>query len=489
MKKHEILFSLLKIPFDFLIVFGSFFLARNMRGHYDLIPFFQLPKQTIESGALLYYAWFGAILYLIIFGIHGLYSLSITHSKLKEIGHIFQYSVYWFLFFSVFVYFGREIFYTVDIPRLVIIFTTFLVIVGVILERILFNNIQYILLEKNIIKKRKLLLITKQSNEHISHILQDIQETGVYEIAGYMNQKKLTSTLHYLGNSANIVDILTKKNIDEILFIDSDFTSEELYFIWDVSRIYGVRYRYLTNSFDVTKTNTTLSLISKIPALEIKITALSSWWRVIKRMFDFCAALFGLILCLPIFLVVGILIKLEDPSGPIFYKNIRIGQNGKRFTLYKFRYLQWKYCVKEGYGIENASDEALEFEKKLIKTSSTRHGPLYKIKDDPRKMKIGAFIEKYSIDELPQLFNVLLGNMSLVGPRPHQPREVEQYQLSQKRVLTIKPGITGLAQVNGREKNTFEDEVKLDIFYIENWSFLLDGKIFLKTFHVLFNRK
>jgi len=183
MKKHEILFSLLKIPFDFLVVFGSFFLARNMRGHYDLVPFLELPKQSIANEALLWYALFGAILYLLIFALHGLYSLSITHSKLKEIGHIVQYSIYWFLFFSVFVYFGREVLYTVDIPRLVILFTLFFVMVGVICERVIFNNIQRILLARGIIKKRRLLLITKQSHTNIAHILQDIEETGVYEIA------------------------------------------------------------------------------------------------------------------------------------------------------------------------------------------------------------------------------------------------------------------------------------------------------------------
>ncbi|MDD2515796.1 MAG: sugar transferase, partial [Candidatus Gracilibacteria bacterium] len=158
------------------------------------------------------------------------------------------------------------------------------------------------------------------------------------------------------------------------------------------------------------------------------------------------------------------------------------------FNLYKFRYLKWKYCVKDSYGIKPEEDEALKLEKELITKQNARKGPLYKIKNDPRKTKIGTFIEKYSIDELPQLFNVLIGNMSLVGPRPHQPREVEQYKEHQKRVLTIKPGITGMAQINGREKNDFDKEVQLDIFYIENWSILLDLKIFFKTIGTVLKR-
>ncbi len=114
--------------------------------------------------------------------------------------------------------------------------------------------------------------------------------------------------------------------------------------------------------------------------------------------------------------------------------------------------------------------------------------PLYKIENDPRKTKIGTFIEKYSIDELPQFFNVIIWNMSLVWPRPHQPREVNNYAEDEKRLLTIKPWITWMAQVNGRDKNDFSDEVKLDLFYIENWSILLDIKIIIKTFIIIIKR-
>ena len=116
--------------------------------------------------------------------------------------------------------------------------------------------------------------------------------------------------------------------------------------------------------------------------------------------------------------------------------------------------MKWEFCTKDAYN-HIVDNKALEYEKELIKNSSTRHGPLYKIKDDPRKTKIWAFIEKYSIDELPQFFNLILWNMSLVWPRPHQPREVEKYTIEQKRLLTIKPGITWMAQVNWRENNDF----------------------------------
>lgn len=175
-----------------------------------------------------------------------------------------------------------------------------------------------------------------------------------------------------------------------------------------------------------------------------------------------------------------------DSKGPIIYKNERVGNDGKKFFVYKFRYMKWDFCVTE----ENPGVRAaLKLEKELIKTQSVRKGPLYKIKADPRKTRVGRVIEKYSIDELPQFFNVLFGSMSLVGPRPHQHREVEKYMDYHRRLLTIKPGVTGMAQVSGRSDLDFEDEYKLDLYYIENWSLLLDIRICLKTVGVLFRRR
>lgn len=489
MKKHEILFSLVKVPLDGIIIFSSFFLARNLREINDFVPGVQLPVQIIHNEFLFPFAVFGAFLYLIIFFIHGLYALKITSSKVKETFDILLYSIYWFLFFSVFVYFWKGVFYDVEIPRLVILFTTIIGVVWVILERVLLNKIQTYMLNTGSIPKRNILIVTNKNEHDIKDIVDDIKEAQIYNIIWYINKQKIASKLKYMWDAKDFLNIIEKNNIDEILYIDSDFKSDELYNIWDFSRIYGIRYRYITNSFDVTKTNTTVSLLNKIPVVEIKNTSLGAWWRVIKRTIDIMWSIFWLIISIPIFIIIWILIKWEDPEGPVIYKNLRVGQNGKKFNLYKFRYLKWKYCIKESYGVENQEDDALEFEQKLIAKKSTRHWPLYKIKDDPRKTKIGNFIEKYSLDELPQLFNVLLWNMSLVWPRPHQPREVEKYLLQQKRVLTIKPWITGLAQVNGREQNTFDDEVNLDIFYIENWSFILDVKIFFKTFWIILNRK
>ena len=161
---------------------------------------------------------------------------------------------------------------------------------------------------------------------------------------------------------------------------------------------------------------------------------------------------------------------------PTCIKNERVRKNG-RFKLFKFRSMIYQYCVGEEYG----SKQALDMEQQLIREKNTKIGPVYKIGDDPRLTKVGKFIRRWSIDELPQLFNVLKGDMSLVGPRPHQPREVDKYERHHKKVLTVKPGITGLAQISGRSDLSFEDEVKLDSYYIENWSLWFDISILLRT--------
>lgn len=489
MKKQDIIFPAMKLPLDFLIIIASFFIARELRLITDLIPTVSLPIQTIDTYNLFIFAIFWAFLYVFTLAVHGLYLIKITSSKISEFLKIIWYSIYWLVFFSFFVFLWKWLIYDTDIPRLIILFTFFISTTFVILERLFLNNLEYLLLKKWILEKRKLLIINNKEEKNIKHILEDIKNSKIYKIIGYSNKKEIENIkIKYIWNIENIKNIFENKKCDEVLYIDSDFGKKDLSTLWEYTRIFWLRYRYITNSFDVTKTNTTLSLINKIPVIEINNTSLDNWAKIFKRAFDLFAWIFWIILLLPIIIFIAIAIKIEDPKWPIIYKNKRIGQNWKNFNLYKFRYMKWKYCIKDAYW-KDENDKALDYEKKLIEKSSIRKWPLYKIKNDPRKTKVGNFIEKYSLDEIPQFLNLIIWNMSLVWPRPHQPREVEKYKIEQKRLLTIKPWITWMAQVNGREENDFENEAKLDIFYIENWSMVLDLKIILKTFSVVLSRK
>nr|WP_187346156.1 sugar transferase [Lactiplantibacillus plantarum] len=193
-------------------------------------------------------------------------------------------------------------------------------------------------------------------------------------------------------------------------------------------------------------------------------------YRFIKRVFDFVASLLGLIILSPLFLLIAIAIKVEDPKGAVFYSQTRLGRGEVPFKMYKFRSM-----------VSNA-DELLE---KLLKDNEI-DGAMFKMQDDPRVTKIGRFIRKYSIDKLPQLLNVLQGSMSLVGPRPPLPREVEEYSDYDKQRLAVKPGCTGLWQATVRNSVGFDEMVKLDLTYISKRSVAFDVYILFKTVVIMF---
>jgi exopolysaccharide biosynthesis polyprenyl glycosylphosphotransferase len=195
----------------------------------------------------------------------------------------------------------------------------------------------------------------------------------------------------------------------------------------------------------------------------------SKGYLIAKRLMDICGAIIGLVFLSWLFLIVSILIKLEDPKGPVIFKQVRVGKDGKEFYMYKFRSM-----------VTNA-EELLDSLLHLNETT----GAMFKMKDDPRVTKIGKFIRKTSIDELPQLLNVLKGEMSLVGPRPPLPREVEQYTEYDKQRLLVMPGCTGLWQVSGRNDLGFNEMVELDLKYIRERSILYDLKIILKTIKIM----
>lgn len=196
-------------------------------------------------------------------------------------------------------------------------------------------------------------------------------------------------------------------------------------------------------------------------------------YLVIKRILDIVISFMGIIFLSPIFLIIGLLIKVEDGNGNVIFKQVRVGKDGKEFVMYKFRSM-----------VANAE----ELKAKLMDQNEAI-GPVFKIKDDPRVTKVGRFIRKTSIDELPQLFNVLKGDMSLVGPRPPLPEEVVQYTPYEWQRLSVKPGLTCYWQVSGRSSLPFDEWVRLDLKYIQERNLLVDLKLIIRTVFVLFGSK
>jgi exopolysaccharide biosynthesis polyprenyl glycosylphosphotransferase len=227
----------------------------------------------------------------------------------------------------------------------------------------------------------------------------------------------------------------------------------------------NVAFRYVADLFETELGRIHITDIAGVPIIEVRRTPLDGWGRIIKRTVDIVGSLLGLIIALIPGIIVALAIKL-DSAGPVFLPLDRVGQGQRRFILWKFRSM-----IKDAHALKS----------QLMAQNERADGPLFKINNDPRITRVGQFIRKTSLDELPQLLNVLTGTMSLVGPRPHEPEEVARYERHHKKLLTVKPGMTGMAQVSGRSNLSFEEEVRLDTYYIENWSLSLDFQIMVRT--------
>ncbi|MCX5800992.1 MAG: sugar transferase [Candidatus Eisenbacteria bacterium] len=230
--------------------------------------------------------------------------------------------------------------------------------------------------------------------------------------------------------------------------------------------------------FQIIKKSHGALALNGLPLVRFRPTELRGWRTQLKRVADVLGALVGAIVLLPVFLVTAVLIKLTS-SGPIFFKQTRIGKNGKEFTFYKFRSM-----------VSGDDSKHKEYLKAFVEDNREaavdgNGRKVYKITDDPRITPFGRFLRKTSLDEFPQIANVLKGDMSLVGPRPCLPYEWEFYEDWQKERLSVTPGLTGLWQVTGRSNVSFRDMVILDLYYISNWSFWWDLKLILQTIPVI----
>jgi exopolysaccharide biosynthesis polyprenyl glycosylphosphotransferase len=267
---------------------------------------------------------------------------------------------------------------------------------------------------------------------------------------------------------------------NEVIIADPQVSGDALFEVMmRCGRRRGVEFRIAPSLFNCLPRKTEIDQIGALPMIRLFREPLSSVSRITKRVFDIVIASVALATLAPIWLVVALLIKL-DSRGPIFYVQERVGMDGRIFLFYKFRTMR--------VGADDTVHR--EYQRKYIagraEANLGKDGrPAYKLPADSRITRVGRVLRRLSLDELPQLMNVLRGDMSIVGPRPPIPYEVENYQLGDRKRLDMKPGLTGLWQVSGRNRLPFEEMVRLDLFYIENWSLLLDLKIILRTLPVM----
>ncbi|HLY62938.1 MAG TPA: sugar transferase [Terriglobia bacterium] len=266
----------------------------------------------------------------------------------------------------------------------------------------------------------------------------------------------------------SIPELLRQHVIDEVIFAVSKDELEKVQETLLVCEEEGVRTRLLLSFLPHLISKVHLDRLHEMPLLTFSTTPESEDLLLLKRVVDFMMALIFLVIFSPLFLVLAILIKLTS-RGPVFYRQTRCGLGGRKFTVYKFRSMR--------AGSEMLRDE--------LAALNEMDGPVFKIKNDPRCTAVGAFMRKFSLDELPQLMNILRGDMSFVGPRPPLPEEVEKYEPWQRRRLRMHPGLTCLWALEGRNKLNFKRWMELDLEYIDHWSPSLDWKIILKTIPVV----
>jgi exopolysaccharide biosynthesis polyprenyl glycosylphosphotransferase len=283
-----------------------------------------------------------------------------------------------------------------------------------------------------------------------------------------------------VSDLAGLPDAIRESRANEVIIADSAVDGEALFDVMiRCGRRRGVEFRIAPSLFNCLPSKTEVDQIGALPMIRLFREPLSDFARGTKRFSDIVIASLTLALLSPFWFLIAVLIKF-DSKGPVFYAQERVGMDGRIFLVYKFRTML----------VDADSEIHREYQRKFIAGHAEANvgdddRPAYKLRNDPRITRVGRILRRLSLDEVPQLFNVLRGDMSVVGPRPPIPYEVEAYELRHRRRLDMKPGLTGLWQVSGRNRLPFEEMVKLDLFYIENWSLLSDVKIILRTVLVM----
>ncbi|GAB4210114.1 MAG: sugar transferase [Roseiflexaceae bacterium] len=299
-----------------------------------------------------------------------------------------------------------------------------------------------------------------------------------YALVGYLDDREPPPTerrdghFRYLGPVHELVTIALSQQIEQVILALPFWEHSRLPDLVRACRRAGVEFRLVPDLYELSFDRVDIGNIGSVPLIALKELSLKGLNLLIKRAMDITLVLLTAPLVLPLMGVLALLVRRDSP-GPAIFRQQRVGKGGRLFTVYKFRTM-----------VQDAEERKAE-----LAALNEADGPLFKMRDDPRRTRFGAFLRKYSLDELPQLWNILLGDMSLVGPRPPTPDEVDRYQDWHKRRLEVTPGLTGLWQVLGRSDTSFDEMVRLDIYYAENWSPMMDLRIMLQTVPVVVSAK
>lgn len=434
---------------------AALLLAYRLReANIDLLPRLQLLTVPGNLPPIDYYVEsfvLPAIIgYVLIAAALRLYSLRVTLGPWREIWRVILASFLWVgLVMAWFFLVQKQLFFS---RALLVIATVLLTLFS------LAGRSAFILLQRGLLKRgigvRTVLSCGGMELPPI--VLQDLKKDVRYVYIGHVS------------SAAHVLQKHTEKPLDLVLHTDANPQSEETALLIDGCRSRQISYAFIPPVFTDVPHLLAIGQIGLTPILRFQPTPLDGWGRVLKRAIDILFGIVFTIIALPFMLIIALLVVCTS-GFPIFYVSRRMG----------------KGCVIPVLKFRTMCKDADTKKQDLAHLSHRNDGPLFKIKDDPRITRIGRILRRFSLDELPQFFNVLCGQLSLVGPRPHLPEEVAKYSEYHKRVFTVRPGVTGLAQISGRSNLSFEEEVKLDLRYIEDWSLMMDLWILWRTFFVV----
>jgi exopolysaccharide biosynthesis polyprenyl glycosylphosphotransferase len=474
-RERAILFNRLLFIVDLLLTCAAFHLAYWSRIHLELV----LPSSLVAqlNPALhpeshyfpfvgLAIVWWAAVAHSL-----GLYRISMRRSGWEKVRKAFDSSIFLGLFFGI-LSFALNLNISRPLIALLVIYQMFILV-----------SIRIVVLFY--IKRKSPVFSTKYSRNilivgacpkarRMGELISNYTEWGL-EVIGYVDaDSDLPVEPHgdVLGSVSDLHHIVDNHIVDEIIYAGDRPNMELLDKILELCSEQGIRARLAADFFPAKVGSLSMEFLENIPVITFSSAPEHAPSLLVKRVLDVVISTVVLLMLLPFLAIVGLLVKLTS-KGPIIYRQVRCGLYGRKFILYKIRSMY-----------DGAEDVLWE-----IRHLNEMAGPVFKMRNDPRVTQLGRFLRKSSIDEWPQFWNVLKGDMSLVGPRAPLPEEVKEYTRWQRRRLSVKPGITCLWQVSGRNEIDFHEWMKLDLHYIDNWSLLLDFKILLRTFPVvLFGR-
>ena len=455
---------LAQVALDALLINLAIYIAWFIRYELELTPpvgegFFYQPYSAYLPFALIV-----TVPLIAIYRFEGLYIRARGRSFLDEIYTLINGATTGALLLMAFTFFARPLVYS----RAVYVYSAILIVVLLGFERLMIR----ILINKQ--RKqgkgvdRVLIVGAGEVGRALMRNIVAQPDLG-YQIIGFVDdhyERGHTDIGRFkaLGGTDQLPNLLREHSVDEVILTLPWSARKKIMNIMELCQRQTIAIKIVPDLFQLSLSRVAIDDIGGVPTIAVREIKIGMWDAVLKRAIDLVLGILVLVLIAPILLIVAIAVRIDSP-GPAIFAQQRVGRSGKPFTVYKFRTMR--------VGAEAEVDK--------LRALNEADGPLFKIKNDPRNTRLGRLLRRTSIDEFPQFFNVVRGDMSIVGPRPAIPAEVEHYQQWHKRRLEVMPGLTGLWQVSGRSELTFDEMVMLDIYYIENWTPWMDIWIMLKT--------